>query len=569
MFGGRRIRVFTVVAALALALLPAAASAAAERPLVYVVVLDGLDGDRVEAGGAPFISSLLAGEAGNATYFPQSSSVIPAETNPNHVAMMSGAYPGRSGIPANTFALYAPLADEDSCATTGPFDFSALPSETSGESRTCPQAELVFEAIGRQGNPDHLATAGVFGKPKLGRIFAGQNLDPSRPDIDYLWAPCASGPDDDAYCESVPTNPVSGYALDDRTVMDRVLGTIDGEAQFPHGKTRPDLTFVNLHQIDSAGHATGTGPVYDTAIAQADDEVERLVTALRERGEWERTVLILVSDHSMDSTSSKVSLTEALTDAGIPETEFVALNNEGSIDFVYLADRTDPARFELLKRMREIIAAQPGVSEVFYREPNPADGGKQHTLPRAHRAWRSLGERAGDIFATADPGVGFGEPATSSNPLPGNHGAPQTADNFLAVTGGSDLVRLSTVSGRGRRANPVNVDVAPTVMGLFGLFAPDDSRGRFLRKAFDRKALRRVARPDRPELRVHGTGMSFAPTGGLYDVDARVDGEWKRVARKRERAFIGLAALGREATAARVRLRSAAGIAGGWQRIGL
>ena len=554
------------MAALAVCALPAAASAA-ERPLVYVVVLDALDGDRVEGGGAPFISSLLAGDDAHATYFPNSSSVIPAETNPNHTAMMSGAYPGRSGIPANAFALYAPLADEDSCARTGPFDFSVLPTETSGESRTCPQAEMVFEAIGRQSNPDHLATAGIFGKPKLGRIFAGQNLDAARPDIDYLWAPCASGPDDDAYCESVPTNPVSGYALDDKTVMDRVLGSIDGGVGLPDGKTRPDLTFVNLHQIDTAGHATGTGPLYDAAIGMADDEVERLVTTLRERGEWGRTVLILLSDHSMDTTSSKVSLTEALTDAGVPEAQFVALNNEGSVDFVYLADRTSPDRFELLKRMREIIVAQPGVAEAFYREPNPADGGTAHTLPASHRNWRSLGERSGDIFVTANPGVGFGEPSASSNPLPGNHGAPQTADNFLAVTGGSDLVRQRTMSGTRRAANPVNVDIAPTVMGLFGLFAPADSRGKFLRKAFDFAELKRVARPHAPELGIRGNALGIRPAGGSYDIEAHRNGKWRRVASARENAKLKLAALGRDARAIRVRALSAAGIASGWRHI--
>ena len=107
--------------------------------------------------------------------------MIPAETNPNHTAMMSGAYPGSSGIPANAFALYAPLAGEDTCVATGPFDFSVLPTETSGESATCPKAEMIFEAIKRQGNPDELATAGIFGKPKLGRIFAGQNFQPGAP----------------------------------------------------------------------------------------------------------------------------------------------------------------------------------------------------------------------------------------------------------------------------------------------------------------------------------------------------------------------------------------------------
>src|SRR5262245_6568973 len=85
----------------------APAVARAERPIVYAVVIDGLDGDRVDDGDAPFISSLLAERA---TYYRESRSVMIAETNPNHVAMMTGAYGNASGLPGNAFAVYAPLA---------------------------------------------------------------------------------------------------------------------------------------------------------------------------------------------------------------------------------------------------------------------------------------------------------------------------------------------------------------------------------------------------------------------------------------------------------------------------
>ena len=94
-------------AVLAVLLPVAAAQAATPRPIVYAVVIDGLDGDRVDEGKAPFISSLLDGHA---TYYRESRSVMIAETNPNHVAMMTGAYGNTSGFPGNAFALYAPLA---------------------------------------------------------------------------------------------------------------------------------------------------------------------------------------------------------------------------------------------------------------------------------------------------------------------------------------------------------------------------------------------------------------------------------------------------------------------------
>jgi Type I phosphodiesterase / nucleotide pyrophosphatase len=487
----------------ALVALAAPALAHAERPIVYAVVIDGLDGDRVDEGKAPFISSLLAERA---TYYRESRSVMIAETNPNHVAMMTGAYGNASGLPGNAFAIYAPLASEDSCQATGPPDETSAPTVTSGESAGCLLAETVFGAIKRQGNPEGLLTAAIFGKPKLGRIFAGG-------DVDHLWAPCSPGPDDDSYCGQVPTSPLTGYAIDDRPVMDEVLRTIR-EGIGP-AKRRPDFTFVNLHQVDSAGHASGTGPAYDAAILQADHEIQRLVDELRARDEWRRTVLILLSDHSMDTTLQKTNLTGAFEGAGISADDFVAVQN-GSVDMIYLTNRQAAGRFELLRRMRERALATAGVSEALYREPNPEDGGDAHTLAAMHPAWQLAGARTGDLVVTHESGGAFSDPGSFDNPLTGNHGGPQTRDNFFAVIGGGPAVRRQTLSSTrdplfdDTLSNPgqaENVDVAPTVMRLFGLAAPRDNSGRFLSEAFKLSALPGKGAPAR------GAGRSAARGG--------------------------------------------------------
>ena len=88
-----------------------------------------------------------------------------------------------------------------------------------------------------------------------------------------------------------------------------------------------------------------------------------------------------------------------------------------------------------LKTMRDAILATAGVNEALYRQRNRADGGKTNTVNKVHPDW-STGKRTGDIVATSDSGVAFSEPDLSGNPLPGNHGAPQTEDNFMAVIGG-------------------------------------------------------------------------------------------------------------------------------------
>ncbi|XAY05907.1 hypothetical protein DSM112329_02767 [Paraconexibacter sp. AEG42_29] len=484
-------------AALTCAATPSAVAATKgdERPLVYLIVVDGLDGDRYDSGRLPFLRSL------GGTYFRESRSVMIAETNPNHTAMITGAYGDTSGIPGNAFALFAPLENEDSCRATGPEDLTKGPTITSGENANCLQAETLFAALKRQAGTRY-GSAFATGKPKLGRLFSGRTRDPARSDADVIFAPCSGDdlPGEAAYCSGVPLNPVSGYALDDRTVMDAVLAQL---SQGPGG-ARPDFSFVNLHQVDSIGHISGTGPLYDAAAGEADAQLRRLVDRLKARDEWKRTVMIVVSDHSMETTLTKSTLTSRYTAAGVPASAFTVVQN-GSVDMVYLNDRTSPERFALLAKLRAATLAGGGTSEVLYREPNPVDGGTTHTIGAVHPAWHAGGPRHGDLFVTAAPGGAFSDPGEFSNPIPGNHGGPQTRDNLFVVTGGSAAVRNQTVTGvtgpflddtLTNVTSAENVDPAATAAGLLGVEAPAQSQGRFLAEAFDLGKLPGGGRPE-------------------------------------------------------------------------
>jgi hypothetical protein len=484
--------------------------------------------------------------------------VIIAETNPNHVAMMTGAYIDESGAAGNGYGLYQPV-QENTCLATGPKDFSKPPTLTSGEDASCLVVQTVFESIKRQGNPDRLFTAAVLGKPKLGAIFAGKKANPRRRDVDHLWAPCSGSlQGDEEYCDDdVDTNPATGYAVNDAVVMDEVIRTMGEGIRGPGGRTkRPDFTFVNLPQVDSAGHAFTPSAAYDTAIGMADTEIRRLVDALKARGEWERSAVIVLSDHSMDATLNKTRLSDVLESQGIDESTYTVIGN-GSAAMLYLTDRTAASRFELLKRIRAAALTDSAIVEALYREPNPEDEGEAHTIDGVHPGWHASGERTGDLLVMHAPGGAFLDTGEASNPLtdvapaiPGQHGAPQTRDNFFAVFGGGSFVRQQTLTGT--RApdfddtlqNPrqaENVDPAPTVMGLFGLDPPAQSSGRFLSEAFDLARVPGRAQPPRPRLRLRRAGggagrgcrlrrfrLRLAPRGATFSVRV-VSGNRRRV----------------------------------------
>ena len=68
---------------------------------VYVVVLDGLRPDEAGPALTPHLVSLQQ----EGTYFPRARSLPIMETIPNHVMMMTGARPDRTGVPANSAAV--------------------------------------------------------------------------------------------------------------------------------------------------------------------------------------------------------------------------------------------------------------------------------------------------------------------------------------------------------------------------------------------------------------------------------------------------------------------------------
>lgn len=574
-------------------LVPATAAAhkPPNRPLVFAVVVDGLDGDEVDAGQAPFLSSLIAGKGANTTYYQESRSVMVAETNPNHAAMMTGAYTDRSGIAGNSFAIYSDLKDEedneaDNCIRTGRATGRALPTETTGEHPSCVLAETVYQAVVNQGNPEAYATAGIFGKAKLARIFGAQRRNGAFV-ANHLWAPCT--PDDTEterrYCATVPIEPINNdRTISDTLVMDEVIRSV--REGVGHDQRPPDFSLVNLPNVDNAGHAFGGGGMaYELAITMADREIERLVTELRRQDLWSRSVLIVLSDHSHQDTPNSLTMTNEFEDAGISPERFMVIDNGGA-DMVYLANRKARSRHFLLKQMRQVALATPGVELALYRRPNPLDGGRAHTIDGRFPAWNAGGPRTGDLLITARPGTRFSDPSSTSNPLLGNHGSPHTTDNTFLVSGGGAHVRHAVRPGirrplfADRRQNPrqaENVDLASTVLGLLGLAETRRNNGRFLKEAFNKRFLPGRTRPSVEALvsanavkvkrRRWKLRASWAPWKSVWQVQVkRSQKRWRTVRRETRKRRLTIQLKRPGTYRVRVRAISASGKKGFWTK---
>lgn len=165
--------------------------------------------DEITPEMTPRLAALRAGGAN----FPAARSLPVMETIPNHVMMMTGVRPDRSGVPAN--AIYDRVA-----AVVRDMDRST---------------DLCFPTLLDRLRGQGFTTGSVLSKEYLFGIFGER--------ASHRWEPS-------------PVLPVTGYAPDNFT-MDALIAMVDGED--------PDFVFANMGDIDRLGHSDITGTTLQAA----------------------------------------------------------------------------------------------------------------------------------------------------------------------------------------------------------------------------------------------------------------------------------------------------------------
>jgi len=431
---------------------------------VYLVVIDGLRPDEVAL--MPQLSELAA--AG--TSYPGSRAQMIAETTTNHVSMMTGMRADRTGMPGNAAPFLGEVRGEDTI---------------SYEPRYL-QADSVFTLASRQA--PGLNTAAVNAK---GYIIAVQAHD-------------RTGDDD---VDATEVNDDSAVLPIAETTPDIVNGET---AVRISQELDPDFLWVSFGDVDRVGHVDATGsltggqaPLGRTLVLQtADAQVRRLVDELVDSGRWDSTVMLVTADHSMDWSLPDriVDLAGAFDeDAGLAGEYVVAINGGAGMYALLSPDATEAdAR---LAAMRARAIATEGVDEVLYTRPNPADGGDVHWVGAVHPDWALTGDHVGDLVVTVEAGWRLNHDGPASNPIPGNHGHVPTLPIPVIVAGGHPAVAQQVVEPSSGLADgdrdpdqAENIDMAPTIAWLLGLFPPPGGfDGRVLEEAFTSRPTPRVA----------------------------------------------------------------------------
>lgn len=357
-------------AAVVLSSAPGAAWAApaAARTRSYILVVDGCRPDEITPALTPNLAALR--DAG--TNFPAARSLPVMETIPNHVMMMTGVRPDRSGVPANSV-----------------FD------RAEGVIRDLDRpADLRFPTLLERLRERGLTTGSVLSKEYLFGIFGERAT--------YRWEP-------------QPLLPVTGHAPDAAT-MDALLAMVAGPD--------PDVVFANLGDIDRVGHSDLSGTTLraarEAALSATDLQAGRFVAQLKDTGKWESAVITVLADHSMDWSIPTNVVSINLILQSHPELQRnVAIAQNGGADLLYWTG-PEAERAAGLSAVGQLVGAHPGVLSVRA----PADlrlGAEAGDLVAFCRA----GWRFADPYVASNPIPGnHGHPATEPIPFFISGGSP-------------------------------------------------------------------------------------------------------------------------------------------------
>jgi arylsulfatase A-like enzyme len=483
---------------------------------VVVVVWDGMRPDFVTEQNTPTLWKL----AREGITFRKHHAVYPSATMVNGTAIVTGIYPGKSGIIANH--VYRPDIDpHHSIDVELPAVVKKGDEVSGGKYILVPTiAELVQHAGGRT----VIASAKTVGllldrQADVGTakncvtLFAGKSLPAEIiPSITATLGPFPSG--------HLQQDAWTTKAMTDCFWKDGV----------------PALSVLWLGEPDLTQHESAPGaPAALAAIKSADENLAAVLSALDQRDARGRTDVFIVSDHGFSTIKRSVDLRRILNDAGFTaKIEELRIAKDGNQSAGGIRDKTEfndqpkPGDImlaanggsvlfyvvghdkKLIRRLVEFLQQSDFAGVIFTKEPMEGTFGLTQALIQSGDApdvvmafrWTDLQNQfgvTGEIDADWQRAAGKGTHATLSR---------FDMHNTL-IAAGPDFKR-----GQTDDLPTGNVDLVPTILQILGIKVPHQMDGRILSEA--------VAAP---------TSLLPAPKPEAKSIEARKDfpsGTWRQ-----------------------------------------
>jgi predicted AlkP superfamily pyrophosphatase or phosphodiesterase len=432
---------------------------------IVVVVWDGMRPDFVSEETTPTLWKL----AREGVTFRNHHAVYPSATQVNGTALVTGVYPGRSSVIANY--AYRPEIDRTrSISVESPTVVSRGDELSGGKYISVPTIAELIQRIGERTVIAAAKTVGLLldrhadSGPAKNRVtlFAGQTLP-----RDVLTSIVAAlGP--------FPSAHLQRDAWTTKAVTDLLWK--DGV---------PALSVIWLGEPDLTEHESAPGAAAAlAAIKSSDENLAAIISALDRQAARETTDLFVVSDHGFSTIKRSIDLRKILSDAGfVAKTEFddepkpgdiMLVGNGGSVLFYVVGHEATLVRrlVEFLQQsdFAGVIFTKQGLPGTFHLDDAKIDDSHAPDVVMAFR-WNDSKNQFGApgmIDADWQREAGQGTHATLSR---------FDMHNTL-IAAGPDFRR-----GQTDDLPTGNVDVAPTILHILGIKAPQEMDGRVLSEA--------------------------------------------------------------------------------------
>lgn len=412
------------------------------NPRAVLVVCDALQRDFIGAT-TPTLAALRQRSA----HFAAVTGVFPSMTRVTSASIATGCWPGSHGLIGNNMVL-----DEGggpTCLSVGAPDFVERLRRATG--RTLNRKVLAERLRDRAASAVYSnvsAGAAYFHDPDgFGHVFHREgSFGPGRRPV--------------AHADRLD---VTVGAAGDTAMTERFCR----EALSPEG---PRLAVLWLSEPDWSGHTSALGsPQHAAGLRSADACVARVLADLEGRKTGDDTLLVVCSDHGMQTIRDEVDLTASLVAAGLKEhassTDVMVAPN-GTAALIHVANA---ARVRV-PRILAFLAEQPWVGHVWSGRALESVGLREEgTLAIAVASNVSATTNA---FGNLGASVLFNDPLDAKSYIGrGMHGGVSAAEQspFLMVLGGG-------FQAGARQSQASLIDIAPTILRHFGL-AHDDCDG--------------------------------------------------------------------------------------------
>jgi arylsulfatase A-like enzyme len=462
----------------------------ADRPAVIVLVLDGLRPDLITQEIMPNLFRLKQ----EGVWCANAHSVFPTVTRVNSASISTGTVPAAHGIVSNT--MYVEGVSPAPFDTANYQNLVKLAQVSGGRAVAVPTLAETLEKAGVS-----------FAALSSGSTGSGFLLNP--------MAPAGIG------------TLISGSLEDGRRVafpdkVDREIRGLQGSAKAEEGiasllwteRVLRDYVLPELHarviidwltEPDTTQHRHGVGSPQALAVLKtADEQIGLLQAKLRELSLESATDIIVTADHGFAAEPDPVDLNGAIQATGQASDIITASN--GSSVLLYVKNHAP----DLIRSLVLQLQKTDGVDLLFTTAQRPQDGAVQCGSGR-NVGWvpgtfslelvnECRPARAADIIVTFQWSSGpneFGFPgvqriATTDSRRnvagrSGHGGLNPWMVHTPMVLWGPDFRKHAVVE-----APVANFDIAPTVLALESVPAPDSMRGRVISEALEKSP-----RPDR------------------------------------------------------------------------